>query len=142
MWSRGSLRKGHRGTPGLKKNMISFPPHIADLKILTHFFSRLGEHDVVDVRVRAGDAEDDEGLAIALRRGHCARLLKASRRFFRAFLEALEGVLQAFWRVLEVYSRPRPRQDDTKMGQERAKSKVPGKLQSGLTPPRMHLGGS
>ena len=49
----------------------------------------------MDVRVRAGDAEDDEGLAIALRRGHCARLLKASWKFFYAFLEALEGVLQA-----------------------------------------------
>ena len=107
LWSRGSLRKGHRGTPGLKKNMISFPPHIADLKILAHFFSRLGEHDVVDVRVRAGDAEDDEGLAIALRRGHCARFLKASRKFFCAFSEALEGVLQASRRLLEVSSRPR-----------------------------------
>ena len=107
LWSRGSLRKGHRGTPGLKKNMISFPPHIADLKILAHFFSRLDEHDVVDVRVRAGDAEDDEGLAIALRRGHCARLLKASWKFFYAFLEALEGVLQASSRPKRAKIAPR-----------------------------------
>ena len=49
----------------------------------------------MDVRVRAGDADDDEGLAIALRGGHCARLLKASWKFFYAFLEALQGVLEA-----------------------------------------------
>ena len=75
LWSRGSLRKGHRGTPGLKNNMISFPPHIADLKILAHFFSRLGEHDVVDVRVRAGDADDDEEAPSTLRRARVLQLL-------------------------------------------------------------------
>ena len=64
-WSRDSLRKRHRGTPGLKKSIIPFPQHIADLKFLTHFFSCLGENDVVDVRVRADDADGDEGLATA-----------------------------------------------------------------------------
>ena len=59
------------------------------------------------LRVRAGDAEDDEGLAIALRRGHCARFLKASWKFFYAFLEALEGVLQASSRPKRVKIAPR-----------------------------------
>ena len=81
-WSRDSFRKRHRGTPGLKKSIIPFPQHIADLKILAHFFSSLGENDVVDVRVRAGDADDDEGRATALRGGHCARFLKASWNSF------------------------------------------------------------
>ena len=42
LWSRGNLSKGHRGIPGFKKNIISFPQDIADLKNLQHFFSSLG----------------------------------------------------------------------------------------------------
>ena len=74
LWSRGSLSKGHRGVPGFKKNIISFPQDIADLKNLQHFFSSLGENDVVNVRVRAGDTEDEEAPS-TLRRGRVLQLL-------------------------------------------------------------------
>ena len=38
LWRRGNISKGHRGIPGFKKNIISFPQDIADLKNLQHFF--------------------------------------------------------------------------------------------------------
>ena len=80
LWSRGSLRKGHRGIPGFKKNIISFPQDIADLKNLAHFFSSLGENDVVNVRVRAGDADDDEEAPSTLRRARVLQLLPDGAR--------------------------------------------------------------
>ena len=79
LWSRGNLSKGHRGIPGFKKNIISFPQDIADLKNLQHFFSGLGENDIVNVRVRARDVyaeekEEDEALS-PLRRARVLQLL-------------------------------------------------------------------
>ena len=74
LWSRGSLSKGHRGIPGFKKNIISVPQDVADLKNLQHFFSSLGENDVVNVRVRASDADDEEAPS-TLRRARVIRLL-------------------------------------------------------------------
>ena len=52
-------RKEHRGIPGFKKNLISFPQDIADLKNHQHFFSSLGENDIVNVRLRSNDVEAD-----------------------------------------------------------------------------------
>ena len=46
--SRNTLSKG---IPGFKKNIISFPQDITDLKNLSHFFSALSANDVVNVRV-------------------------------------------------------------------------------------------
>mgnify|MGYP003329885884 CR=1 FL=1 len=74
LWSRGNISKGHRGIPGFKKNIISFPQDIADLKNLQHFFSNLSENDVVNVRVRAGEADDEETTS-TLRRGRVLQLL-------------------------------------------------------------------
>ena len=61
---------------------------------------------------------------------------------FWGHLGVLGGVLEVFTCVLEALDGVLEAKDSTKMGQERAKSNVPGKLQSGLTPPRTHLGGS
>ena len=54
-------------------------------------------------------------------------------------LEALEGISEALGGVLESLGGVLETKDSTKMGQERAKSKVPRKLQSGLKPPRRIL---
>ena len=74
--SRGNLRKGHRGIPGFKKNIISFPQDLADLKNLQHFFSSLSENDVVNVRVRAEDGDEaEEAMPSLLRRARVLQLL-------------------------------------------------------------------
>ncbi len=59
----------------------------------------------------------------------CWRLLRASWRRLEGVLEVLEGILEALGGVLET-------KDNTKMCQERAKRKIPRKLQSGLKPPK------
>ena len=61
------------------------------------------------------------------------RLLNGSWRL-GGVLKVLEGVLEALGGVLEA----KMSQDS----QERAKSKIPRKLPSGLSPPRTHHGGS
>ena len=71
--SRATLRKGHRGIPGFKKNIISFPQDITDLKNLRHFFSTLSENDVVNVRVYSND--DGAGGKITLRRARVLQLV-------------------------------------------------------------------
>ena len=70
-------RKFKQGPPrhsGIQEATISFPQDVADLKNLQHFFSSLGENDVVNVRVRASDADDEEA-PTTLRRARVIRLL-------------------------------------------------------------------
>ena len=54
-------------------------------------------------------------------------------------LEGLDGVSEAAGGILEALEGVLETKDSTKMGQERAKSKVPWKLQSGLKPSRRIL---
>ena len=74
LWSRGSLCKGLRAIPGFKKNIISFQQDVADLKNLAHFFSSLGENDIVNVRQRQNDAQDSDN-ASTLRRARVLQLM-------------------------------------------------------------------
>ena len=74
LWSRGNLCKGLRAIPGFKKNIISFPQDVADLKNLAHFFSSLGENDIVNVRQRQDDAQDSDN-ASTLRRARVLQLM-------------------------------------------------------------------
>ena len=48
------------------------------MKNLAHFFSSLGDNDVVNVHVRAGDADDDEEVPSSLRRARVLQLLPNS----------------------------------------------------------------